>query len=207
MHYCHPLQANTFAGLTHVAGAIPLLPATMAVVSPDARLQALLAAANAQAVAIAAGSCMFSAHLSTVVYMLSSASVDAKVGRRVAVTLRSIAIANVQHVQHMLCSASVDAKRALCLGTAQHRRSQCPNVLCLASVDTEGGRALVAQPNVPAVSLACAAGLLRSVTRPCHGCAGTRLRSLGRSVAVMHKGAVQRHGKPHRRLTLRLKEV
>jgi len=53
----------------------------LAPASPDASLQALLAVVNAQAVAIATGSCMHRACLSTVVYLASSASVDAKVGQ------------------------------------------------------------------------------------------------------------------------------
>ncbi|KAF5836977.1 hypothetical protein DUNSADRAFT_4999 [Dunaliella salina] len=71
-------QANTFCGITHIAGAIPLYPATMAVLSPEPHLQTLLAAANAQAVAIATGSCMHFECLSSIVYLSSAADVEAK---------------------------------------------------------------------------------------------------------------------------------
>uniref|UniRef100_A0A7S3VQ90 Diphthine--ammonia ligase n=1 Tax=Dunaliella tertiolecta TaxID=3047 RepID=A0A7S3VQ90_DUNTE len=71
-------QANTFRGITHIAGAIPLYPDTMAVLSPEPHLQTLLAAANAQAVAIATGSCIHNACLSSIVYLSSAADVDAK---------------------------------------------------------------------------------------------------------------------------------
>jgi len=42
------VQANAYRGLIHVAGSIPLVPATMALPAGDAALQALLALANAQ---------------------------------------------------------------------------------------------------------------------------------------------------------------
>lgn len=74
-----PPQANAYRGLIHVAGAIPLVPMTMAVVAGGGGQQALLALANAQAVAVAVGGCVARGALGLVVYVASGAAPEAKV--------------------------------------------------------------------------------------------------------------------------------
>lgn len=73
-------QANAYKGFVHLAGSIPLQPASMAVVQGDAAGQTLRALANSEAVAVAMRTSVFKASVGLVIYYASSIGAAGKVG-------------------------------------------------------------------------------------------------------------------------------